>query len=63
MLAVAAYNGGLANVDGWVAKARAEGHALSAAEIPFPETRAYVRRVMRAQREYRTAYPSQLGLT
>jgi soluble lytic murein transglycosylase len=63
MLAVAAYNGGLANVDGWVAKAHAEGRALGVADIPFPETRAYVRRVLRAQREYRAAYPSQLGLT
>jgi soluble lytic murein transglycosylase len=63
MLAVAAYNGGLANVDSWVAKARAEGHALSVSDIPFPETQAYVQRVLRAQREYRAAYPRQLGLT
>lgn len=63
MLAVAAYNGGLANVDGWVAKARGEGRGLNVADIPFPETRAYVRRVMRAQREYRSAYPHELGLT
>jgi soluble lytic murein transglycosylase len=63
MLAVAAYNGGLANVDRWVTKARAEGGALNVADIPFPETRAYVRRVMRAQREYRSVYPNQLGLT
>ncbi|HEY2631183.1 MAG TPA: lytic transglycosylase domain-containing protein [Solirubrobacteraceae bacterium] len=63
MLAVAAYNGGLANVDGWVAKARAEGRSLRVSDIPFPETKAYVQRVMRAQREYRSVYPSQLGLT
>jgi soluble lytic murein transglycosylase len=63
MLTVAAYNGGLANVDGWVAKAHAEGRGLNVADIPFPETRAYVRRVMRAQREYRSAYPRELGLT
>jgi soluble lytic murein transglycosylase len=63
MLAVAAYNGGLANVDSWVAKARAEGRTLSVSDIPFPETQAYVRRVLRAQREYRAAYPHQLGLT
>jgi soluble lytic murein transglycosylase len=63
MLAVAAYNGGLANVDGWVAKARAEGRRLDVADIPFPETRAYVRRVLRAQREYRSVYARQLGLT
>jgi soluble lytic murein transglycosylase len=62
MLAVAAYNGGLANVDSWVAKAREAGRTLSVSEIPFPETQAYVRRVMRAQAEYRAVYHRQLGL-
>jgi soluble lytic murein transglycosylase len=62
MLAVAAYNGGLANVDSWVAHANDEGHALSANAIPFPETREYVRRVMDAQQLYRTTYPLQLGI-
>jgi soluble lytic murein transglycosylase len=63
MLAIAAYNAGLANVDSWVAKARAEGRELNVSDIPFPETRAYVERVLRAQREYRAAYPRALGLT
>ncbi|HEY5261146.1 MAG TPA: lytic transglycosylase domain-containing protein [Solirubrobacteraceae bacterium] len=63
MEAVAAYNGGLANVDAWVAKARAEGGTLTIADIPFPETQAYVERVLRAQTEYRSTYPRQLGLT
>jgi soluble lytic murein transglycosylase len=62
MLAVAAYNGGLANVDAWVAKAREQGKSLRVAEIPFPETQAYVQRVMRAQAEYRAVYSHQLGL-
>jgi soluble lytic murein transglycosylase len=62
MLAVAAYNGGLANVDGWVAQASAAGRRLTVAAIPFPETRAYVRRVLAAQRAYRATYASQLGL-
>jgi soluble lytic murein transglycosylase len=61
--AVAAYNGGLANVDRWVAQAKEHGESLTAAAIPFPETRAYVERVMRAQAEYRALYPRQLGLT
>jgi soluble lytic murein transglycosylase len=61
--AVAAYNGGISNVDGWVAAAKQQGHSLNAAEIPFPETRAYVERVMRVQKEYRKLYPRQLGLT
>jgi soluble lytic murein transglycosylase len=62
MLAIAAYNAGLANVDSWVAKAHAEGRELSVSDIPFPETQAYVARVLRAQREYRAAYPRALGL-
>jgi soluble lytic murein transglycosylase len=61
MLAVAAYNGGEANVDGWVADARAQGHRLTVEQIPFPETRAYVNRVLNAQRNYRRTYPTQLG--
>jgi soluble lytic murein transglycosylase len=62
MLAVAAYNAGLANVDRWVARARTGGGHLTVAAIPFPETRAYVERVLAAQRDYRSAYPRQLGL-
>ncbi|HXC45049.1 MAG TPA: lytic transglycosylase domain-containing protein, partial [Solirubrobacteraceae bacterium] len=62
MLAVAAYNGGLANVDAWVAKARAAGRTLGVSEIPFPETQAYVQKVLRAQAEYRAVYSRQLGL-
>jgi soluble lytic murein transglycosylase len=62
MLAVAAYNGGLANVDSWVAQANAAGRPLTVEAIPFPETRAYVQRVLEAQREYRSSYPRQLGL-
>lgn len=62
MLAVAAYNAGLANVDRWVARAHAEGGQLTVAEIPFPETRAYVERVLSAQQDYRSAYARQLGL-
>ncbi|HEX3510268.1 MAG TPA: lytic transglycosylase domain-containing protein [Solirubrobacteraceae bacterium] len=62
MLAVAAYNGGIANVDGWVAQASAEGHGLEQASIPFPETREYVRRVLVAQQQYRATYPRELGV-
>jgi soluble lytic murein transglycosylase len=62
MLAVAAYNAGLANVDRWVAAAKAKGGHLTVATIPFPETRAYVERVQSAQRDYRSTYARQLGL-
>jgi soluble lytic murein transglycosylase len=62
MLALAAYNGGLANVDSWVAQAGAAGRRMTAAQIPFAETRAYVKRVFAAQQAYRDNYPRELGL-
>jgi soluble lytic murein transglycosylase len=63
MLAVAAYNGGLGNVDKWVAQAQAAGRRLSVGEIPFPQTRAYVQRVLGAERAYRATYAHQLGIS
>jgi soluble lytic murein transglycosylase len=62
MLAVAAYNAGLANVDSWVAQANSAGRQLTVEAIPFPQTRAYVERVLGAQRAYRARYPRELGL-
>jgi soluble lytic murein transglycosylase len=56
MLALAAYNAGQTNVDRWAA-----GGALSIDQIPFPETRAYVQKVLKAQSDYRRTYASQLG--
>src|SRR5438309_6142394 len=62
MLALAAYNAGLTNVDAWVARARANGESLGEEAIPFPETREYVRRVLRAKRDYRATYARALGI-
>jgi soluble lytic murein transglycosylase len=62
MLAIAAYNAGLTNVDRWVADARTSGQPLSDAAIPFPETREYVQRVLSAELDYRVAYRRELGL-
>jgi len=59
-LALAAYNGGESNVDRWLAEARADGHPFTIGDIPFPETRAYVVRVLSAEREYRSKYAAQL---
>ena len=59
-LALAAYNGGESNVDEWMANARANGQSLTVADIPFPETRAYVERVLDAQGQYKRKYASQL---
>jgi soluble lytic murein transglycosylase len=60
--AIAAYNAGQGNVDRWIAAARTEGRALSPAAIPFPETRHYVDRVLRAREQYRDSYAAELGL-
>jgi len=62
VLALAAYNGGMGNVDRWVAEAGARGERLDVADIPFPETRAYVGRVLDARRDYRRSYADELGL-
>jgi soluble lytic murein transglycosylase len=61
MPAIAAYNAGITNVDEWEAKARSEGKTLTVEEIPFAQTREYVKRVQGAQREYRALYGKQLG--
>jgi soluble lytic murein transglycosylase len=62
LLALAAYNGGLSNVDRWAAHAGASGRQLTIADIPFPETREYVRRVLDAEQVYRSRYARELGI-
>ncbi|MBV9918299.1 MAG: lytic transglycosylase domain-containing protein [Solirubrobacterales bacterium] len=57
--ALAAYNAGEANVSRWLERSRR--HRLELREIPFPETRAYVSRVLQAQHDYRHSYATQLG--
>jgi soluble lytic murein transglycosylase len=59
--ALAAYNGGETNVDRWLAADRDEGRSLTVSQIPFPQTQAYVAKVLSAQKRYRQAYPSELG--
>jgi soluble lytic murein transglycosylase len=61
VLALAAYNGGETNVDSWVRSAHEDGQRFRVGEIPFPETRAYVQRVLAARSEYRKTYGSALG--
>ncbi len=61
ILAIAAYNGGEANVNRWIMAAHARGRRLEIGDIPFPETQAYVRKVLQAQKDYRRTYASQLG--
>lgn len=62
LLAVAAYNAGVSNVDAWTASSAARGRRLQLGDIPFAETRAYVSRVLSAKATYRRLYAQQLGL-
>jgi soluble lytic murein transglycosylase len=61
-LALAAYNGGEGNVDRWIDSARQRERDLTISEIPFPETRHYVRAVHDAHVEYRRSYAAELGI-
>jgi soluble lytic murein transglycosylase len=61
-LAVAAYNAGLTNVDGWVSRAGGPEAFDTVRDIPFPETRAYVKNVFETRSAYREHYAGDLGL-
>ena len=61
VLALAAYNAGETNVDRWVAEDHASGRTFTIARIPYPETRAYVGKVLVTEGRYRKTYPSELG--
>ena len=61
-LALAAYNAGHGTVDGWLADAAASGRGFKVADIPYPETRAYVAKVLDARADYRHEYARELGL-
>ncbi len=62
VLGLAAYNGGEGNVEKWLAAAAARGESFTADDIPFPETRHYVKNVLKAQRDYQARYAAELGL-
>ena len=60
--ALAAYNAGITNVDGWVDEAGGvEGFEVGQ-HVPFPETRAYVNNVQERREQYRDRYGDELGL-
>jgi soluble lytic murein transglycosylase len=62
VLEVAAYNGGETNVDRWLVESSRSGRSFRVQDIPFPETRAYVERVLGARDRYRDTYADELGL-
>ncbi len=60
-LALAAYNGGETNVTEWLRESRRRGERLDIpGDIPFPETREFVSRVLDAVPIYRRAYGERL---
>ena len=61
-LALAAYNAGETNVNRWVREAGGRDEFDPGEDIPFPETREYVRNVVELRREYRREYRRELGL-
>ena len=60
VLALAAYNAGMGNVDRWIAEKG--GGDLDVRDLPFAETRAYVVKVLGARNKYRREYRDELGL-
>jgi soluble lytic murein transglycosylase len=60
--ALAAYNAGITNVDGWVEKAGGIDSFDAESDVPYPETRAYVDNVLDRRGEYRDHYGDELGL-
>lgn len=57
--AIAAYNAGEARVDQWLADRLWDGRVETAHQIPYGETRGYIRRVTVAHARYRQLYPPE----
>ena len=57
-VAIAAYNAGPVPVDRWIARPGAEDADQFIEQIPYPETRSYVRSVLRNRAIYRALYGS-----
>lgn len=60
-VAIAAYNGGETNAAKWARDAGVKGRPLTLDDIPFPETRAFVKSVRDARAIYRRVYARELG--
>lgn len=61
ILVVAAYNGGRGNVRDWLTKEQWTGEHATVDQIPFPETRKYVKKVLQNYAWYRYLYGDGKG--
>jgi soluble lytic murein transglycosylase len=61
-LAIAAYNAGFGHVDDWVRGAGGPEAFDPKVDIPYPETRGYVQRVLERRKDYARRYSRELGL-
>lgn len=59
ILVVAAYNGGRGNVREWLEKEEWSGEHATVDQIPFTETREYVKKVLRNYSIYRSLYNTE----
>lgn len=57
---IAAYNAGPGTVNSWLADKQWNGQRETIEDIPFPETRKYVQRVLYYQDRYQNIYDQQL---
>ena len=56
ILAFAAYNAGLGNVERWIEKGTITKEGKGVENIPFPETNMYVRKIIRNYKIYQELY-------
>lgn len=56
ILALASYNGGRSNVKQWLEQDKWTGEHATIDQIPYPETRKYVHRVIEDYKKYRWIY-------
>lgn len=54
--ALAAYNGGMGNIDAWLSDSRYSSDGVTLDDIPFSETKAYVEKVNKYWRHYEELY-------
>lgn len=55
-IVIAAYNGGQGNVNRWIKLEKWDGKHKNSDQIPFPETRDYVEKVMKTYERYQLLY-------